>query len=150
MLKGTHTTLCSVTVPPAVVLGVGQIVSPEVTARGSLTLRVSISGFNLPLTSVSWTQHGRTLAGSEDGVTITNTPMLPAMSAPVTSMLLISATVPRDSGAYSVTASNDAGSETLEFTVSVTGEARPSGSEGISVPSWKNSLWRLAYFQPRR
>ena len=108
--------------PPIVELETGKVASLEVTAGRDLTLSASISGFNLPLTSISWRQQGSTLNGSEDRVTITNTPMLPASSGSVTSTLTLSATVPQDSGNYSVSATNGAGSDTLEFTVSVTGE----------------------------
>lgn len=110
--------------PPGIRLANGQTASPEVMSGGDLTLSVSISGFNLPLTSISWTQQGSILTGSEDRITITNSPMLPATSGPVTSTFLLSATVPRDAGRYGVTARNDAGYAFLEFTLSVPGKYR--------------------------
>ena len=96
--------------------------SIEVSAGDDLSLSVTISGFNLPLTSISWTQQGNTLTGSEDRVTITNTPSLPATSGPVTSTLVLTAITPAETGRYSVTALNAAGNNTLEFIVSVPGK----------------------------
>ena len=97
-----------------------QVASPEVMASGDLTLSVSISDFNLPLTSINWTP----LDGSEDRFIITHSAMLPATTGPVTSTFILNQTIPADTGSYSVTATNDAGSDTFIFTVSVTGEER--------------------------
>ena len=92
--------------------------TPEVMAGRELTLSVSISGFNIPLTSITWTQQGRTLNGSEDRVTITNTTTPPAT---VVSTLVIAAVTPAEAGNYTITATNGAGSSMSIFTVDVTG-----------------------------
>ena len=94
--------------------------SLEVVAGDDLTLTASISGFNLPLTSISWTQQGNTLTGSEERVTISNSTLT---SNTATSTFLLSAVLPQDAGTYSITATNPAGSSNVfEFTVTVTGK----------------------------
>lgn len=109
--------------PPTTELPVGQTASRTITAGGNLTLSVSISGFNLPLTSITWRHQGEALTGSEDGVIITNTPTLPVPAGldPVISTLQLKAIVPRGSGSYTLTATNDAGHSNLQFSISVTG-----------------------------
>ena len=99
-----------------------QVASPEVMANGLLTLSVSISDFNLPLTSINWTQLGEHRDSSEDRVNITHSSILTATTSPVISTFILNYTIPADTGNFSVTASNDAGSDTFTFTVSVTGE----------------------------
>ena len=96
--------------------------SPEVMANGLLTLSVSISDFNLPLTSINWTQLGEHHDGSEDRVNITHSSILPATTETVISTFILINTIPADTGNYSVTATNDAGSDTFTLTVRVTGE----------------------------
>lgn len=103
-------------VVPSVGLAADQVASPVVLAGEDLTLSVSISDFNLPLTDISWLQGGTTLTDGEGGVTITNNPLLPA-----TSTLLLSTVTPADTDSYSVTATNAAGTTTFMFTVTVQG-----------------------------
>lgn len=105
-------------------LATDQIATPVVMAGENLILSVSISGFNVPLTSISWTQQGNTLTGSNNRVTITNNPMLSAISGPVSSTLMLSSVIPTDSGTYSATATNGAGNGTVMFTVTVQGKKR--------------------------
>ena len=104
-----------------------QVASPEVMANGELIMSASISNFNIPLTSISWTQLGDPRDGSEDRVNITHSAMLPVATRTVTSTFILNQTIPADTGNYSVTATNDAGSDTFIFTVSVIGE------EGVLV-----------------
>lgn len=66
----------------------------------------------LPLTNVSWTP--------PDSATHSSiTPTLPAEAGPVTSSLHLSTLSPNDSGLYAVTATNAAGSTTLNYTIVV-------------------------------
>ncbi len=103
---------------PSVVLGEGQAPSLEVEDGSNLTLSVSITGFNVSLTDISWTQLGSALTSGQGGrVTITNTPL---MIAPVNSTLTITSVLPNESGSYVVTATNAAGSDNFMFSVSVT------------------------------
>ena len=92
--------------------------SIEVVTGKSISLSVSISGFNLPLTSITWSQPN----GTEDRVTIAHTHTLPATTGPVQSTLHLRAALPQDSGNYSITASNGAGSGTAMFTLAVKGK----------------------------
>ncbi len=101
---------------PSVVLGETSL---EVEDGSDLTLSVSITGFNVHLTDISWTQLGSTLTSGQGGgrVTITNTPL---MTAPVNSTLTITSVLPNESGSYVVTATNAAGNDSFMFSVSVT------------------------------
>ena len=110
-------------VPPVTELPAGRTASRTVTAGANVTLSAFISGFNLPLTSISWRHQDDVLTGSEDRVIITTTPMLSVATGSVLSTLQLLATVPRDSGRYVITAANDAGQGVLEFTVNVTGRS---------------------------
>ena len=80
-----------------------------------LTLVVSIMYEYLPLTNVFW--------ASPDGADVTNdtsiNSTLPASAGPVAASLHLSDLSPGDSGVYAVTATNDAGNTTLNFTVMV-------------------------------
>ena len=101
-------------------------------AGTSIILSVFITGFNLPLSSISWAWQGTTLTGSEQRVTITNTT---TTTTTVISALMVSALIPGDSGRYTVTATNDAGNDTLEATLSVTGEGGVRGELGCDLYS---------------
>ena len=102
---------------PSVVLGEGQVASLEVDEGSDLTLSVSITDFNVPITDISWTQLGNALTCGQGRITITNTPM---MTAPVNSTLMITSILPNEAGSYVATAINDAGSDTFMFSVTVT------------------------------
>ena len=108
-------------VSPSVGLPSGSTASPEVVAGQTLTLSVSISDFNINLTSISWTKDGNSLTSGQARVTITN-PILPATTAPVNSTLQLTSTLPSDSGSYVITSTNAAGSDNFTFSVSITGE----------------------------
>ena len=101
---------------------VDQVISQTIINGDALTLSATISAFNLPLTSITWTHQGATISASEEGVNITHSLSLPASSGPVESTLILGDTVPQDGGSYVAMATNAAGTGTLEFTVTVTGE----------------------------
>ena len=106
-------------VAPSVEPIVGQITS--LMSRDCISLSVNISGFNLPLTSITWSRQGSSLNGTEDRVIITHTPSQPVTAGPVLSTLQLSTVLPQDSSNYTVTATNDAGSDTVMFTLTVRG-----------------------------
>ena len=108
-------------VSPSIGLPSGSTATPEVVAGQTLTLSVSISDFNINLTSISWTKDGDSLTSGQARVTITN-PTLPATTAPVNSTIQLTSTVPYDSGSYVITSTNAAGSDDFTFSVSITGE----------------------------
>ena len=93
-----------------------------VTVRvgGSIELMVNISGFNLALDTINWTHNTSALVSGIDRVSIVNSDFNPS-SASSTLMRSDIAGV-SDSGTYTVTASNRAGSSTATFTVRVTGK----------------------------
>ena len=98
-----------------------QDASMAVNIDGNISLPIVISGFNPNLTSITWKHKGNLLTGTEDGVTITNSHSLPATTGPVQSTLQLSRVRPEDSGTYTVTACNDAGSCSEKFTLTVRG-----------------------------
>ena len=103
---------CPSTVAP--VLSPDQFV--EVMVGEDLVLSTSITGFNLPITNIVWTQNGE-LVTFGNIVTSDITPQNR------TSTLTVSpVNTPSDGGTYIVTATNDAGSDMTVFTVNVTGE----------------------------
>jgi hypothetical protein len=104
--------------PPVIKLAPGQTFRTEIIEGRSLTLSVSIFGFNVPLTSVTW-KYQRTVLISGARISITNTPTLPAASGPVISTLQLTEA---ERGNYSVTAFNSAGDSTLLFTVAAIGK----------------------------
>ena len=110
-------------VPPFVELTDGQVSSLEVDPGDNLALMVSISGFNLPLTSITWRWQDSALIGTEDRVTITNVPTLPVTTGPVLSTLLFRPVLPQDSGNYFVSAANAAGNNTAMFMLTVKGKS---------------------------
>ena len=93
-----------------------------VTVRvgGSIELMVNISGFNLALNAINWTHNTSALVSGIDRVSIMNSDFTPP-SASSTLMRSDIAGV-SDSGTYTVTTSNRAGSSTTTFTVRVTGK----------------------------
>jgi hypothetical protein len=96
----------------------GQNLTLQVIVGEDLTLSVSVSGFNLPITSITWTHRGSILT-EEDRVTITNSPTLPSASSPVISTLAVTAITPANAGKYSVKAFNHMEQATLTFRVIV-------------------------------
>jgi hypothetical protein len=82
----------------------------------NLTLAVTIMYDTmeyLPLTDVSWVMPD----GATTNSSINST--LPAYAGPVTSSFHLSSLSPDDVGVYAVTASNDAGSTIVNFTIAV-------------------------------
>ena len=69
----------------------------------------------LPLTNVSWTLPDSVNVTTDTSINST----LPAGAGPVAASLHLSDLSPGDSGVYAVTATNDAGNTTLNFTVVV-------------------------------
>ena len=103
-----------------VIIDNNQATSSEVQVRNDLTLSVNITTFNLPLTYITWMHNGNTIISGQDRITIT-TPSLSA-PAPVTSTLMRTSVIPFDGGNYRVTATNQAGSNTIKIEVVVTGK----------------------------
>ncbi len=95
----------------------------EFVAGSTLTLTVTITDFNLPLTEIIWFIDGvpATAVTGRTGVfTITNTS---TTSPPATTALTLDPVqLPSESGLYSVTAVNPAGMDTVTFNITVTGE----------------------------
>ncbi len=109
-----------------------SIVDPTLPADGAdiefvvgsiLTLTVTITDFNLPLTEITWFIDGvpaTAVSGRAGVLTITNTS---TTSPPATTTLTLDPVqLPRESGLYSVTAFNPAGMDTTTFNVTITGE----------------------------
>ena len=92
--------------------------SIEVVTDTALTLTVNITGFNLPLTDISWFIDGVQATDGTGNIMITNanTDKPPATST----FILDSVQLPIESGLYSVVATNDAGSDMTIFNVTVT------------------------------
>ena len=86
----------------------------------SLELMANISDFNLALDAINWTHNTSALVNGMDRISIVNSDFNPS-SASSTLMRSDLAGV-SDSGTYTVTASNRAGSSTTTFTVRVTGK----------------------------
>ena len=103
-------------------LAVAPVLSPdqfmEVMVGEDLVLSTALTGFNLPIINVIWTQNGVIVNSATDRITTT------AMdtSAPngTATFTLSPVNAPSDGGTYIVTAINDAGSDSTVFTVNVT------------------------------
>lgn len=113
------------TVAPVIEPIASQATSLDVVPGENVSLTVSISGFNLPLNSIDWrNEQGNILTSTYDRVTIINTHNLPISAGPVLSTLLLSSVLPEDTGRYTISATNSAGSGTATFTVTVEGKER--------------------------
>ena len=89
------------------------------TARVNLTLTVTITDFNLPLTEISWFIDDDPVI-ERPGIVITNTSI---NSPPATSTLeLRPIRFTSEGGLYSVIVANPAGNDTTVFNVMVTSE----------------------------
>ena len=103
-------------------LAVAPMLSPdqfmEVMVGEDLVLSTALTGFNLPITNVIWTQNGVIVNSATDRITTT----FMDTSAPngTATLTLSPVNAPSDGGTYIVTAINDAGSDSTEFTVNVT------------------------------
>ena len=109
-------------VAPLVELGSGHRAYHTVIAGDVLTLYVTITIFNVPLTSITWTHEGNTLTGSEGRVIIVTSAMLPATSGPVISSLQVIAVEEGDAGVYTAIASYHSLSTTVQFDTKIPGE----------------------------
>ena len=99
---------------------VAPMVSPdqfmEVMVGEDLVLSTALTGFNLPITNIVWTQNGLTV----NSVRITTTTMNTSAPNGTATLTLSPVNAPSDGGTYIVTAINDAGSDSTVFTVNVT------------------------------
>ena len=90
----------------------------EVMVDGTLTLTVTITDFNLPLTDISWFIDGIPVAETGLNLTITSTI---TTSPPATSTLTLNPVqFASEGGLYSVRAVNPAGNDTAVITVTIT------------------------------
>ena len=92
----------------------------RVVVGANLTLAVDITGFNQPLTAVTWRLGGTELTNATPRVTIINSDL---SIAPATSMLTVSPVVSpsADEGTYTVTAESHAGTSDVFFDVDIFG-----------------------------
>ena len=92
----------------------------NIVVDNALILMVDITGFNLPLTSVTWMEDGQVLMNNTNNNIITHG----SFAAPPTTSTLVRDPIqsPMDNGTYEVTAVNPAGENTTVFTVIVNGE----------------------------
>ena len=109
----------------------------QLVVGANLTLAVDITGFNQPLTAVTW-RRGATVINATARVTIINSDL---SIAPATSMLTVSPVMSpsADEGTYIVTAESPAGTSDIGFDVNVFGNTLLCNSGFIvhltSVPS---------------
>ena len=91
----------------------------EVTVGSALTLMVDITGFNLPLTNITWIEDGQVLMNNTDNIVITHG----SFATPNTTSTLVRDSIqsPMNNGTYEVTVMNPAGQSTTTFTVIVNG-----------------------------
>ena len=91
----------------------------NVTVGSALTLMVDITGFNLPLTNITWMEDGQMLMNNTDNITITHG----SFDAPPTTSTLVRDPIqsPMDNGTYEVTVMNQAGESMTTYTVIVNG-----------------------------
>ena len=92
----------------------------NITVGSPLILMMDITGFNLPLTSITWMEDGQVLMNNTNNIIITHG----NFAAPLTTSTLVRGSIqsPMDNGTYEVTAVNPAGEDTTVFTVIVNGE----------------------------
>ena len=92
----------------------------EVTVGSALTLMVDITGFNLPLTSITWMEDGQVLMNNTDNILITHG----SFATPNTTSTLVRDPIqsPMDNGTYEVTVVNPAGQSMTTFIVNVNGK----------------------------
>ena len=85
-----------------------------------MTFSVLISTF--PLASIAWYHQDKALTDTDNRVTITDTLTQDNRCGPLLSTFQRTSVLPQDSGSYTVTATNEAGSDSVTFTVVVKGE----------------------------
>ena len=83
---------------------------------------VDITGFNLPLTSITWMEDGQVLMNNTNDIIITHG----SFAAPPTTSTLVRGSIqsraPMDNNTYQVVVVNPAGQDTSTFTITVNGE----------------------------
>ena len=91
----------------------------ETIVGSTLTLMVDITGFNLPLTSITWMEDGQVLMNNTDNIIITHG----SFEAPPTTSALVRDPIlsPMDNGTYEVTVVNPAGENMATYTIIVNG-----------------------------
>ena len=92
----------------------------DIVVGNALILMVEITGFNLPLTNITWMKDGVVLMNNTSNVIITHG----SFAAPPTTSTLVHDPIqsPMDNGTYEVTVANPAGVNTTVFTITVNGE----------------------------
>ena len=93
----------------------------EVEVGTRLTLTVNITEFNREIDTVMWTRNGMAIENGTNDYTLTNF----SLEAPLSMVSLTRENITspaEDSGNYTVSVTNAAGSDTSEFNVTVTGE----------------------------
>ena len=109
-------------VPPLVQIASRQTAFQSIIVGRILNLSVTITIFNVPLTSVTWTHEENTLTSSMDRVTIDTSSELPATSGPIMSTLQVGAVEGEDSGRYTAIASHHSRNSMVHFNINITGE----------------------------
>ena len=102
-----------------------QAMDVEAVVGTPLTLSVNVTEFNLKIESVVWMKNGSIIENGTDNFTITHI----SLNAPPSTVVLTRDNVispMEDSGDYSVTITNPAGSDMSTFNVTVTGELKTS------------------------
>ena len=102
----------------------------NVTVGSALTLTVDITGFNLPLTSITWMEDEQVLMNNTDNIIITHG----SFAAPPTTSTLVRDPIQSvmDNGTYEVTVGNPAGESMTTFTVIVNGKQVVTISSSLS------------------
>ena len=93
----------------------------EVEVGTRLTLTVNITEFNREIDTLMWTRNGMAIENGTNGYTLTNI----SLEAPLSMVSLTRENITspaEDSGNYTVSMTNAAGSDASEFNVTVTGE----------------------------
>lgn len=111
-------------VPPLAQLTRHHRATHTINAGRSLILSVTVTIFNVPLTSIAWAHEGNILTGGEDRVAIDISTVLPAAFGPVISTLQINAVKYGDAGRYTATASYNSHDTTVEFNITIGEQSR--------------------------
>ena len=92
----------------------------NVTVGSALTLMVIITGFNLPLTNITWMKDGQVLMNNTDNIIITHG----SFAAPPTTSTLVRDPIQSvmDNGTHEVTVVNPVGQSMTTYNVIVNGE----------------------------
>ena len=92
----------------------------NITVGSPLILMVDITGFNLPLSSITWMEDGQVVMNNTNNIVITHG----SFETPPTTSTLVRDSIesPMDNGTYEVMVVNPAGDATSTFTITVNGE----------------------------